>query len=183
MFIMPSTADTPVSPERLMAFTFGFAPPLMIEAAIRHGVFNALDRGAKTIDALCAETGTLPRGLRTVLNALVGLDLLSKDEAGQTSWLADGMSALPRKADIGTQPRDVRFVPKVDICAAAKPLCAINSSARPSRVCSSERPSAAPTSVAHRCQPNSGTLEGISIDKNFKFDAVQQPPRCSLFQF
>jgi hypothetical protein len=23
---MPSTADTPVSPERLMAFTFGFAP-------------------------------------------------------------------------------------------------------------------------------------------------------------
>ena len=25
------------------------------------------------------------------------------------------MSALPPKADIGTQPRDVRFVPKVDI--------------------------------------------------------------------
>ena len=75
---MPSTADTPVSPERLMAFTFGFAPPLMIEAAIRHGVFNALDKGAKTIDVLCVETGTSPRGLRIVLNALVGLDLLSK---------------------------------------------------------------------------------------------------------
>jgi len=26
------------------------------------------------------------------------------------------MSALPPKADIGTQPRDVRFVPKADIC-------------------------------------------------------------------
>ena len=25
------------------------------------------------------------------------------------------MSALPPKADIGTQPRDVRFVPKADI--------------------------------------------------------------------
>ena len=29
------------------------------------------------------------------------------------------MSALPPKADIGTQPRDVRFVPKADICSAA----------------------------------------------------------------
>jgi hypothetical protein len=30
------------------------------------------------------------------------------------------MSALPPKADIGTQSRDVRFVPKADICRAAK---------------------------------------------------------------
>src|SRR6516165_8860197 len=30
----------------------------------------------------------------------------------RTSWLADGMSALPPKADIGTQSRNVRFVPK-----------------------------------------------------------------------
>ena len=30
------------------------------------------------------------------------------------------MSALPPKTDIGTQPRDVRFVPKADICSAAK---------------------------------------------------------------
>ena len=29
------------------------------------------------------------------------------------------MSALPPKADIGTQPRNVRFVPKADICSAA----------------------------------------------------------------
>ena len=29
------------------------------------------------------------------------------------------MSALPPKADIGTQPRDVRFVPKADSCTAA----------------------------------------------------------------
>jgi len=37
--------------------------------------------------------------------------------------------------------------------------------------------SAAPTSVPHRCQPNLGTLEGISMGKNFKFDAVQLSPR------
>src|SRR5262245_11714622 len=29
------------------------------------------------------------------------------------------MSALPPKADIGTQPRDVRFVPKADSCIAS----------------------------------------------------------------
>jgi len=37
----------------------------------------------------------------------------------RTSWLADGMSALPPKADIGTQSRNVRFVPKADSCTAA----------------------------------------------------------------
>ena len=31
-----------------------------------------------------------------------------------------GMSALPPKADIETQSRDIRFVPKADIRAAAK---------------------------------------------------------------
>ena len=91
---MPSTADTPVLPDRLMAFTFGFAPPLMIEAAIRHGVFNALDKGAKTIDALCVETGTSPRGLRIVLNALVGLDVLAKDEAGRYALTEESATFL-----------------------------------------------------------------------------------------
>src|SRR5215469_13629786 len=38
---MPSTADTPVSPDRLMAFTFGFAPPLLIEAAIPRIFFRS----------------------------------------------------------------------------------------------------------------------------------------------
>jgi 2-polyprenyl-3-methyl-5-hydroxy-6-metoxy-1,4-benzoquinol methylase len=77
-----------------MAFSFGFAPPLMIEAAIRHGVFNALDKGAKTIDALCVETGTSPRGLRIVLNALVGLDVLSKDEAGRYALTEESATFL-----------------------------------------------------------------------------------------
>ena len=37
----------------------------------------------------------------------------------QTSRHLQPMSALPPKADIGTQPRDVRYVPKADICSAA----------------------------------------------------------------
>jgi ubiquinone/menaquinone biosynthesis C-methylase UbiE len=76
-------AKPQISPERLMRFTFGFAPPLMIEAALRYGIFDILDNGARTLDSLCTETGTSPRGLRMVLNALVGLDVLSKDEDGR----------------------------------------------------------------------------------------------------
>src|SRR6516225_549593 len=37
----------------------------------------------------------------------------------RTSRHFQSMSALPPKADIGTQSRDVRFVPKADICSAA----------------------------------------------------------------
>jgi hypothetical protein len=38
----------------------------------------------------------------------------------QTSWHLQPMSALPPKADIGTQSRDVRFVPKADILRRSK---------------------------------------------------------------
>ena len=41
----------------------------------------------------------------------------------------DPMSALPPKADIGTQSRNVRFVPKADSCTAAKNYCSITLSA------------------------------------------------------
>src|SRR5215510_722878 len=91
---MPPPATQQISPERLMQFTFGFAPPLMVETAIRHGVFDILDKGAKTLDALCAETGTSPRGLRMVLNALVGLDVLSKHDAGRYALTQESATFL-----------------------------------------------------------------------------------------
>jgi hypothetical protein len=37
----------------------------------------------------------------------------------QTFAVQKAMSALPPKADIGTQSRNVRFVPKADSCTAA----------------------------------------------------------------
>ena len=91
---MLSSAMREISPERLMQFTFGFAPPLMIETAIRYGVFDILDKGAKTLDILCAETGTSLRGLRTVLNALVGLDVLTKDETGRYALTEESAAFL-----------------------------------------------------------------------------------------
>jgi SAM-dependent methyltransferase len=83
-----------VTPERLMQFTFGFAPPLIIEAAIRHRVFDVLEAGAKTLDDVCAETRTSERGMRALLNALVGLELLAKDREDRYALTAESATFL-----------------------------------------------------------------------------------------
>ena len=67
-----------VTPERLMQFAWGHAAPLIIEAAVRHGVFDLLDQSPKTAAQLASESGASPRGLVAILNALVGLQLLAK---------------------------------------------------------------------------------------------------------
>jgi precorrin-6B methylase 2 len=69
----------PVTPDRLMQFVFGYAPTLIIEAAIHHHVFDLLDAGAKTIEQLSQANGTSVRGLRILLNALVAFEFLAKD--------------------------------------------------------------------------------------------------------
>jgi ubiquinone/menaquinone biosynthesis C-methylase UbiE len=61
-----------------MQFAWGYAPTLIIEAAVRHRVFDLLDQGPETVDALAAQTGASRRGLSAILNALVGLQLLSR---------------------------------------------------------------------------------------------------------
>src|SRR5262249_34369286 len=62
---------------------------------------------------------------------------VNKPEDGSPS-----MSALPPKADIGTQPRIFRFVPKADILHCGRDCYSITSSARDSSDCGTERPSA-----------------------------------------
>ena len=49
-------ANSSPTPERLTQFAWGFAPPLAIEAAVRHGVFDRLHKGPRTADQLAAET-------------------------------------------------------------------------------------------------------------------------------
>jgi 3-hydroxy-5-methyl-1-naphthoate 3-O-methyltransferase len=69
-----------VTPERIFQFAWGFAPPLVLEAAIRHGVFDALDSGPKTIEELGKVTGASERGLKAIANVLVGLNFLAKTD-------------------------------------------------------------------------------------------------------
>jgi hypothetical protein len=86
-----------ITPERLMGFTFGFAPPVIIETGIRLGIFDLLDKGARSIGEIAASSGASARGLRIVLNALVGLDLLAKDRLERYSLTPE--SRASRSAD------------------------------------------------------------------------------------
>jgi len=69
-----------ITPERLMQLAWGFAPPLAIEAAVRLGIFDALDDGSKTLDGIASATQCSPRGLSPVLNLLAGFGLLEKSD-------------------------------------------------------------------------------------------------------
>ena len=40
---MSTVSEVQVTPERILQFAFGYAPPLIIGAAIHHRVFDILD--------------------------------------------------------------------------------------------------------------------------------------------
>ena len=79
------------------------------------------------------------------------------------------MSALPPKADIPRSNCDVRFVPKADSCTAAILSLSIN-----------------PVGMAEQrkrygtAECIGGIQEEISIDKDFKFAAVQRLEPVSI---
>lgn len=66
------------SPERLMQIAWGYAPPLILEAALNWRLFDLLDRGPQTLALLAAQSGASERGLAAILNALVGLEFLAR---------------------------------------------------------------------------------------------------------
>lgn len=86
----------PVTPERIMQFAWGYAPPLILEAAVRHRIFDVLDKGPRTVEQLQAETGVSLRGLRAVLNTLVGLELLRREEQGRYALTPESSMYLVR---------------------------------------------------------------------------------------
>jgi precorrin-6B methylase 2 len=73
---------------------WGYAPPLILEAAIRHNVFDVLDAGPKTAAELEEATGASVRGLTAVSNALVGLGLLAKDARDRYSLTPESAAFL-----------------------------------------------------------------------------------------
>jgi len=75
---MQTPQTSQVTPERLMQFGFAYAPPVIIGAAVSNKVFDSLADGPKTVDEVSKKGGASARGLRVVMNALVGLELLKK---------------------------------------------------------------------------------------------------------
>jgi len=91
---MPKPRKKQVTPERLMQFAFAYAPPFIIGAAVENKVFDALAGGAKTLEQVSRETGASTRGLRAVMNALVGLALLKKDRQARYSLTPESETFL-----------------------------------------------------------------------------------------
>jgi ubiquinone/menaquinone biosynthesis C-methylase UbiE len=83
-----------LTPERLMQFGFAYAPPIVIGAAASNKVFDTLQTGAKTVEQVSNATGASERGLRIVMNALVGLDLLTKDRQEKYSLSQESAAFL-----------------------------------------------------------------------------------------
>lgn len=83
-----------VTPERVMQFMWGYTVPLMLEAAVRHRVFDLLDEGPKTAEQVAAGNGCSVRGLRTVMNGLVGFEFLTKDGDGRYGLAPDTAAFL-----------------------------------------------------------------------------------------
>lgn len=62
----------------ILAYGYGYAPPLILEQAIKFGVFEQLNDGPKSASEICAACGASLRGMTMILNALVGLGCLRK---------------------------------------------------------------------------------------------------------
>ena len=132
---VPATAQ--VTPERIMQFAWGYVPPLVLEAAIRHRVFDVLDNGPKTVHEVHVETGASERGLTAIMNALVGLDFLAKDEQSRYSLTPESAAFLV-SAKPGFQGGLIRhcseqLIPKWlrlnEIVATGKPSQSVNQQA------------------------------------------------------
>ena len=83
-----------LTPERLQQFGFAYAPPLIISAAVNNKVFDTLEGGAKTVEQLQKQTGASARGLRAIMDALVGLELLKKDRQSRYSLTPESRAFL-----------------------------------------------------------------------------------------
>lgn len=91
---MSATATAAVTPQRIMQFAWGYAAPLIIEAAIRNRVFDTLDSGPKTVDEVSAATGASTRGLSAIMDALCGFEFLEKDKKGRYSLTPESSTFL-----------------------------------------------------------------------------------------
>jgi len=123
-----------VTPERIMQFAWGYIPTLVLEAAIRHRVFDVLDAGPKTLKETAEATGASERGLRAIMNALVGLNFLAKQDGQRYALTPESEAFL-----VSTKPSffggllkhtSEQLIPKFlrlnDIVDTGKPSAAVN---------------------------------------------------------
>jgi hypothetical protein len=123
-----------LNPEKVLQYSFAYAPPLMIEAAVKLNLFDALSGGETSADDLATQTKTSVRGVRILLNGLVGLGLLTHPKPGhyQLTAEADAFLVSGRPAYLGGFFRHTssQLLPKwlglTEIVRTGKPAQAVN---------------------------------------------------------
>jgi 2-polyprenyl-3-methyl-5-hydroxy-6-metoxy-1,4-benzoquinol methylase len=70
------------TPERLMQLAFGFGPTQALTSALDFRLFTHVAEGKTTVPALEAATGASRRGLKMLLDVMVGLAFLTKKGVG-----------------------------------------------------------------------------------------------------
>jgi ubiquinone/menaquinone biosynthesis C-methylase UbiE len=130
---MSAETGAPVTPERIYQFAFAYAPPLVLEAAIRHHLFDVLDSGPKSLEEICEATGASRRGLSAILNFLVGFDFLRKQ--GERFALAPESAAFLVSTKPGFQGGLIRHTSEqllpnwlklTEVVATGRPAAAVN---------------------------------------------------------
>lgn len=91
---MTAPSSAPVTPERIFQLAWGYAPPLILEAAMKHRVFDVLDAGPMSLSEVGMATGASKRGLAAIMDALVGLNFLAKDGSGKYSLTPESSAFL-----------------------------------------------------------------------------------------
>src|SRR5215469_9721894 len=166
-------------------FSLG-APGLKLEFVRHTGSNSALDcdgrllRGRRSLigdrrrslidDSSCGETLNLIQVKNELSHRRTGMSALGQK---RTLGHVRAMSALPPKADIGTQPRDVRFVPKADILRCGKEgRYSITSSASASSLSGIVKPSVL---AVLRLITNSNLVDCITGSTAAGFSRVRNP--------
>ena len=123
-----------LTPERIMQLAWGYAPPLIIETAVKHGVFDALDQSPKTAQQLTKTARVSERGMTAILNALVGLQFLARKGTRYTLTPESAAFLVSGRAPYyGTFFRHVtqHLMPKWlqlrDVTRSGRPAAAVNS--------------------------------------------------------
>jgi 3-hydroxy-5-methyl-1-naphthoate 3-O-methyltransferase len=68
-----------VTPDRIMQMAHGFWPAAIVSSATSYDFFTHIAHGQDTVEAVAKAAGTDPRATRMVLDSLVSLELLTKE--------------------------------------------------------------------------------------------------------
>ena len=91
---MSASSNPAVRPDRIMEMIWGYAPPIILATAVHNKVFDLLDAGPKTVEELATASGNSARGLRSIMNALVGFNFLAKNPDGRYALTPESAAFL-----------------------------------------------------------------------------------------